>query len=250
MLRKRCFPTFLLFDGGFWKTKTFLDKKYVGDPINTCRIFEEFEVDEVCIYGIDAYHKGIDFDTIGALSSMLSVPLTYGGGIANLAQVKRLVNLGVERVSLGAAYFDDPNLADKVADIYGSQSVVITLDVIIEGGQVYLYDYRSRSIRSISLEKVRNDININSVGELIYNFVDQDGTRKGPNFLFADQLAKNSKFTQSVIGGVASESDILHLFKLGFDGVGVGSHFVYAHNNSSVVLHYPREELDLILEGM
>jgi imidazole glycerol-phosphate synthase subunit HisF len=250
VLKKRCYPTLLLANNGFVKTKRFKHARYIGDPINTCRVFDEFEVDEVCVYGIDAFYSGINFNTLGILSSMLSVPLTYGGGIQNLAQAKCLIQSGIERVSFNSAYFDNPDLIKNIAHQFGAQSVVLTLDIIIHENSSYLFDYRNKKIRCENLFTTLESIDYRLVGEIIYNFVDRDGTRIGPDLMRAKELLNHADITKSIAGGVASINDIKELFQLGYDGVGVGADFVYANKNDSVVLHYPRSELDEMLEKL
>ena len=131
MLRPRIIPCLLVQNGGLVKTVQFASPKYVGDPLNAVRIFNEKEVDELIVLDIDATVQGVepDYNRIRNLAAECRMPLCYGGGVKSVAQVDRIISLGVEKVALSAAAVADPSLVARAAEVVGSQSIVAVLDV-------------------------------------------------------------------------------------------------------------------------
>jgi len=131
VLRPRIIPCLLVSDGGLVKTQRFKDPKYVGDPINAVKIFNEKEADELVVLDIDAtaQRREPDFTMIGHLAVECRMPLCYGGGVTTREQAKRIIGLGVEKVAISAAAINNPALVSQIADEVGSQSVVVVLDV-------------------------------------------------------------------------------------------------------------------------
>jgi len=135
MLRPRITPCLLVHQGGLVKTVGFNTPKYVGDPINAVKIFNEKEADELIVLDIDATSNAVepDYKMIAHLASECRMPLCYGGGIKTLEQAKRIISLGVEKVALSSAIIDNPALITQIAGVIGSQSVVVILDVKKKG---------------------------------------------------------------------------------------------------------------------
>jgi cyclase len=131
MLRPRIIPCLLVHKGGLVKTQGFKSPKYVGDPINAVKIFNEKEADELIVLDIDAAVTGAepDYALIAKLAAECRMPLCYGGGIRNAEQASRIVDLGVEKVSVSSAAIDDPELLTRMAEAVGRQSVVAVIDV-------------------------------------------------------------------------------------------------------------------------
>ena len=131
MLRSRIIPSLLLQDGGLFKTIRFKDGKYVGDPINAVKIFNEKEVDELCLFDIGV--KGCvtepDFNLLEKIAREAAMPLCYGGGVKCVQDAIRLVSMGFEKVSLSGSAIEDLSLIKAIASAIGSQSTVVTLDV-------------------------------------------------------------------------------------------------------------------------
>ena len=131
MLTPRIIPCLLIQDNGLVKTTRFKDPKYVGDPINAVRIFNEKEADELVILDIDATvnDQQPNYQRIAYLAAECRMPLCYGGGVRTVEQAKRIISLGVEKVAISAAALDSPELIKQIADEIGIQSVVVVLDV-------------------------------------------------------------------------------------------------------------------------
>lgn len=136
MLRPRIIPCLLIHDSGLVKTINFKSPKYVGDPINAVKIFNEKEADELMVLDIDATSKGRepDYDLIKKLAAECRMPLCYGGGVTTAAQAAKIISLGVEKVSISTAAVENPNLVRELAEAVGKQSVVVVLDIIKRKG--------------------------------------------------------------------------------------------------------------------
>ena len=131
MLRPRIIPCLLIQNKGLVKTVKFKDPKYVGDPLNAVKIFNEKEVDELIVLDIDASVEGRepDYALIQKMAMECRMPFCYGGGISNADQAKKIIGLGVEKIALSSAAVLNPSLVKQIADEIGSQSVVVVLDV-------------------------------------------------------------------------------------------------------------------------
>ena len=132
MLRPRITPCLLIKDHGLVKTRQFKEPKYVGDPINAVRIFNEKEVDEIMVVDIDASVQQCepDYTLIKNLAAECRMPLCYGGGVKSVNQVERIIALGVEKVAISSAALEDPQLINSSSKVVGNQSIVVVLDVM------------------------------------------------------------------------------------------------------------------------
>ena len=148
MLRPRIIPCLLVHQGGLVKTQGFKEPKYVGDPINAVKIFNEKESDELMVLDIDATVLGRepDFGLIAKLAAECRMPLCYGGGVKTADQAARIVDMGVEKVAVSAAAISNPALLSDMAAAVGQQSVVAVLDVrkktglFAKGYEVYTHN--------------------------------------------------------------------------------------------------------------
>jgi cyclase len=131
MTRPRVIPILLLSDGGLVKTVRFDRRRYIGDPINAVRIFNDKEVDELVLLDIDATPEGREphYSEVEEILSEAFMPVGYGGGITGIHQIERLFKLGVEKVILNSVLATKPQLLTEAAQTFGSQSIVASMDV-------------------------------------------------------------------------------------------------------------------------
>ena len=145
MLRPRIIPSLLIQDNGLVKTVNFKNPKYVGDPINAVKIFNEKEVDELAIFDIDATVKGLEpnYSLIDRIANQSRMPLCYGGGVKTVQQAQRIFGLGIEKIALSSSVLQNPKLITQIADRVGAQSVIVVLDVkkkLLGGYEVYTHN--------------------------------------------------------------------------------------------------------------
>lgn len=243
MLRPRIIPCLLIKNGGLVKTVKFADPKYVGDPINAVRIFNEKEVDELIVLEIDATTLGKepDYGRIRDLAAECRMPLCYGGGVASVEQVERIVGLGVEKVALSAAVLADPEIVRRAAEVVGSQSIVVVLDVkqVDDQYEVRTHNGTRRSGRSpVELARQAEAL---GAGEVVVNSIDRDGMMKGYDLDLAAAIREAVSLPITVLGGAGSLEDVVALIaRFGIIGAAAGSLFVFKGSYRAVLINYPR----------
>ena len=244
MLRPRITPCLLVHDGGLVKTVGFKDPKYVGDPINAVKIFNEKEADELVVLDIDATVNKAepDFKLIARLAAECRMPLCYGGGVRAVQQAKKIIGLGVEKVALSAAALDDPTLITRIADEIGSQSVVVVLDVKkrLLGKEYEIWTHNGRKNTKKAVLDVALDAQARGVGEIVVNSIENDGQMKGYDLALAQRVRQALRVPMTVLGGAGSLADIGSLVKAcGVIGAAAGSLFVFKGTYRAVLINYP-----------
>lgn len=249
MLRPRIIPTLLIQNGGLVKTRKFSEPKYVGDPINAVKIFNEKEADELIVLDIDATtkNKEPDYNLIAKLAAECRMPLCYGGGISNAEQAYKIINSGVEKISISSAVLTNLSLVTEIAQKIGRQSIVVTLDIRRKNGFLskgYEITSNNNSIvhkhNPFEFVKLLQDIGI---GELVINSVDHDGMQQGYDFELVRKIKKLVNVPTTFLGGAGSLDDISSLVKeFGIIGVAAGSLFVFKGKYRAVLISYPNAE--------
>lgn len=244
MLRPRITPCLLVHEGGLVKTVGFRDPKYVGDPINAVKIFNEKEADELIVLDIDAtvHNAEPDFKLIARLAAECRMPLCYGGGIRTVVQAKKIIGLGVEKVALSAAALEDPGLISRIGEEIGSQSVVVVLDVKkrLLGAEYEVWTHNGRKNTKKALLDVALDAQSRGVGEIVINAIAHDGQMKGYDLALASRMRQALKVPMTVLGGAGSLADIGKLIDAcGVIGAAAGSLFVFKGAYKAVLINYP-----------
>lgn len=246
MLRPRIIPSLLIQDNGLVKTVNFKNPKYVGDPINAVRIFNEKEVDELAIFDIDATVKGLEpnYSLIERIANQSRMPLCYGGGVKTVEQAQRIFGLGIEKIALSSAVLQNPRLITEIAERVGSQSVIVVLDVkkkLFGGYEVYTHNGKKST--GINPFKFVEEAQKLGAGEIIINSIDQDGVMKGFDISLIDKIREKISLPLTVLGGAGSLSDIKQVIdKHGIIGVAAGSLFVFKGVYKAVLINYPSFE--------
>ena len=252
MLRPRITPCLLVHKGGLVKTVGFKAPKYVGDPINAVKIFNEKEADELIVLDIDATVNNAepDYRMIANLAAECRMPLCYGGGIKTPAQAKRIISLGVEKVAISSAAVENPELITQIADEIGRQSVVVVLDVkkqlFSKGYDVFTKNARTNTKRSVF--DLATEIEKLGVGELVINSIDLDGAMIGYDLDLAEKIRQAVSIPITILGGAGTLDDIEALIRsCGVIGAAAGSLFVFKGVYKAVLINYPtlaqRDEL-------
>lgn len=256
MLRPRIIPLLLLRNGGLVKTVRFTDdEKYVGDPVNAVRIFNEKEADELIIVDIDASTRGAapNFKLIAQIAVECRMPLCYGGGITTVEQASRIIGLGVEKIAISAAALRDPALVAAIARELGSQSVVVVYDVRrrLDGSDYDVYTHNGRVTTGLALTAVVSQAASLGAGEILVNSIDRDGTMQGYDLALARVVRAATSLPMTVLGGASSLADIGRLIaECGVVGAAAGSLFVFKGSRKAVLINYPgQEQKDEILRA-
>jgi imidazole glycerol-phosphate synthase subunit HisF len=253
MLRPRIIPCLLLKDGGLIKTVKFGSPKYVGDPINAVRIFNEKEVDELIVFDVDAtvQNREPNYALIKNLAAECRMPLCYGGGVKTVDQIQKIISLGVEKVALSSVAMQQPDLISDAAVRVGSQSIVVVMDVKKKGFIGSRYEvYTHNGTRSTGLSPVEFAKRVQALGagEVVINAIDLDGVMKGYDIDLIRQVRECISLPLTVLGGAGSLQDIAVLIStFGVIGVAAGSLFVFKGKYRAVLINYPsRTEKDAI----
>lgn len=243
MIISRVIPALLLRDSGLVKTIKFKSSIYVGDPINAVKIFNEKEVDELIFLDIDASRKKSEppFTLLKDIASECFMPLCYGGGINSIDHISEIIKCGVEKVSINSFAVKNPAFIKKAADIFGSSTIVVSIDVkknifgkynvYINGGQ------ENTGLDPLEFAKIAEQ---SGAGELMLNSIDRDGIMQGYDIDLISKVSKNIKIPLIVLGGAGSVKDMHQAINVGgASAVAAGSFFVFHGKRKAVLISYP-----------
>lgn len=242
MLSHRVIPALLLRDNGLVKTQRFGSSKYVGDPINAIRIFNEKEVDELVVLDIDATRlkRPPNYALIEEFAAECFMPLGYGGGISTVEQARHLFSLGVEKVILQSAALDNPGIVTELASRFGSQSIVVSIDVKRDWlGRIKLWSSSSRRKLSADWLGVMRELASAGAGEVLLNVVDRDGMQNGYDLDVIKSAASILDIPLVVLGGAGNMKHLLEAVQAGASAVAAGSLFVLQGPHRAVLISYP-----------
>jgi imidazole glycerol-phosphate synthase subunit HisF len=246
MLQTRVIPCLLLRNGGLVKTVKFKEPRYVGDPINAVKIFNDKEVHELVLLDIEASKnkRGPQFDYLSRITREAFMPMGYGGGVRNLDDIQRLLGIGFEKVIINTATLENPDFVRQAAESCGSQSVVASVDVkkTLFGG----YQVASHSGRSVPIADPAAwaaHLQGLGAGEILLNSVDRDGTFTGYDVPLIRKVASAVNVPVVAIGGAGSVQDFGVAIKQGgAAAVSAGSLFVFHGPHKAVLITYPTQE--------
>ena len=256
MLRPRIIPCLLVREQGLVKTQRFGTAKYVGDPINAVRIFNEKEVDELMVLDIDAtaMKRAPDYRMIENLAAECRMPLCYGGGVRDVEQARRIIGLGVEKVALGSAAVENPGMLAGLAGTVGTQSVVAVLDVKRTAGGEYEVLTANGSRRTgKGPAEVAAECERFGAGEIVVNSIDRDGEMTGYDLDLARLVRSATTVPLTVLGGDGTLKHVAELIAaLGVVGAAAGSLFVFKGKYRAVLINYPNpgEKDDLVATAL
>jgi len=254
MILPRVIPCLLLQNRGLVKTVKFKDPKYLGDPINIVRIFNDKEVDELVFLDITATveNRPPQFDLLKNITSECFMPLGYGGGIRSMDDVRQLLGIGIEKVILNTSAVDNPGLIRSAADYAGSSSVVISMDV--KRNMLGKYEVYIRSGgKKAGLDPVRHAVEVERMGagEILVNSIDRDGTMQGYDIELIQRVADAVNIPVVACGGAGNIQHLRDAIKLGHaSAAAAGSMFVFQGPLRAVLISYPSQnELRVLLEA-
>ena len=249
MLLPRITPCLLIHKGGLVKTVGFKIPKYVGDPINAVKIFNEKEVDELIVLDIDCTVNNSEpnYKMIAKLASECRMPLCYGGGIKTKVQAKQIISLGVEKVAISSSAIESPEIISSISQDLGSQSVVVALDLrkksTLFSASYEIYTHNASRPHKLDLIEFIKIIENYGAGEILINSIDNDGLMSGYDLQLADQIQKELRIPMTFLGGAGSLDDIEGLYeKCGIIGAAAGSMFVFKGKYKAVLINYPNRD--------
>tara|TARA_B100000579_G_scaffold435117_1_gene457593 strand:- start:1014 stop:1796 length:783 start_codon:yes stop_codon:yes gene_type:complete len=246
MLNPRIIPCLLIENKGLVKTVQFSSPKYVGDPLNAVKIFNEKSVDELIVLDIQSTTKNREpnYKMIANIALECRMPLCYGGGIKTKKQALKIFKLGVEKIAISSAAIDNPKIISEIANIVGNQSVVIVIDVkkrsYSDKYEIFTHNGRKKSSRDpIDFAKQAEQL---GCGELVINSIENDGLMNGYDRKIINKIRNAISIPMTVLGGAGKLDDIGKIIKEhGIIGVAAGSLFVFKGKYKAVLINYPNE---------
>lgn len=242
----RVIPVLLLQNFGLYKSVKFKDHKYVGDPINAIKIFNEKEVDELVFLDIEATNKNQipDLQMLADIASECFMPLCYGGGIKTIQEIEKILYTGVEKVSINSSAFENPSLISEAAKEFGSSTIVVSMDVkrtLLSGNKVFTKSGKFNTKRdpvdyAIEMEDL-------GAGELLINSIDADGTMTGYDINLVSKITGSVGVPVIACGGAGSINDMQEVVhQANASAVAAGSFFVFQGKHRAVLITYPTKE--------
>lgn len=241
MLRPRLIPVIQLAGSVAVKTTRFGDPKYIGDVINTARVFSEKGVDELCILDIGATANETvpNLQMLEKIARQMFVPLSYGGGVTQVEQAHKLVQIGFDKVLVNASFRSNSAFVSELSSAIGQSSVAVSIDVVWDGQLYVEYDYKEKRLTGRSLWDSLDDAIASKCGEIFVQSKDLDGSRLGIDLRLASEASNFSSLPTIIAGGLASLDDARLAWNRGVAGVAGGAFFLWAQRTQSVLLSYP-----------
>ncbi len=247
MLLPRVTPCLLVKNKGLVKTVNFKNPKYVGDPINAVKIFNEKEADELTVLDIDATldNREPDYKMIENLAFECRMPLCYGGGIKTVEQAIKIFSLGVEKIALSSIVLENPKIVTEIASRVGNQSVVVIMDIKkkLLGNKYEIFTHNATKKTGICPIDFAIEMEKLGAGEIVINSIDNDGQMNGYDINLINRIKKVINIPLTVLGGAGKLEDIKNIFKeFGIIGASAGSLFVFKGKYRAVLINYPSFE--------
>lgn len=244
-LKPRIIPCLLIEDDGLVKTIKFNKRTYIGDPINAVKIFNEEEADELCLLDISSHKKtSINFELLKDIASEAFMPLSYGGGIKCLDDVKKLYRIGFEKIIINSSLYTNPDLIREAVQFAGSQSVVASIDYkknVFGKTECYIECGKKKIDKSV--ESLIRDAEELGVGEILLNSIDRDGMMNGYDFSTIKNASETTNLPIICCGGASSLADMRKaVVDCGAHAAAAGSFFVFFGPRRAVLINYPSEK--------
>lgn len=245
MLQARVIPVLLLKGKGLVKTVKFEQPKYIGDPINAVKLFNDKETDELVFLDIEASKQGKkpDFELIKNIATECFMPLGYGGGIQDISDIEKLFSIGIEKVIINSTALKSLDLISQAAAIYGSQSIVLSVDVQKNiWGKYQIFSHSKTKHTHTDIFEYIQEAERAGAGEIILNAADRDGLMKGYDLALLSKVVEVTKVPVVICGGAGSLEDFKKAVDAGASGVAAGSLFVFHGPHKAVLINYPTQQ--------
>jgi len=253
MLRSRLIPSLLIQGKGLVKTQKFQNPRYIGDPINTIKIFNEKNIDEIFISDIDVTvkKKEPNYKLIENLAIESRMPFCYSGGVNSIEKALKIIELGVEKVAIGSAAVQNPKFISDLSDRIGKQSVVVVLDIkkTLFKKNYEIFTHNGKKASGFSAKDFALKMQSLGAGEIIINSIERDGCMQGYDLNLINEVSENIHIPFTVLGGAGNLKDIgLVTSKHHPCGAAASSMFIFKGKHKAVLIQYPTfEEKEKIL---
>ncbi len=243
MFRPRVIPILLLKNKGLEKSVQFKDFKYIGDPINAVKIFNDLKVDELIFLDILASKekRSIDLEFVKRVGDEANMPFSVGGGIKSIAKIKEIINAGAEKVVINSHAFINPAFVKEASEEFGSSTIVISMDIkkkLFGSKQLYILGGSlATGLNPIDFAKKMEDM---GAGEIIINSIERDGMMNGYDLELIKEIAQAVTIPVVAAGGAGKLADFrLAVTDAHASAVAAGSMFIYHGSRKAVLVNYP-----------
>jgi cyclase len=243
MIRPRIIPVLLLKNTGLYKTRKFTEPKYIGDPINAIRIFNDKEVDELAFLDIAASIEGKEpnLSVLRDIASECFMPLSFGGGIKTVEMIREVLNVGVEKIALNTSAIQNPALIAEAARYFGSSTIIVSIDAkktLFGKYSVYIFGGREKTSKN-PVDWAREAERLGA-GEILINSIDQDGVLQGYDWELIQSVTDAVDIPVIVAGGARGMIDFFRAINdCKVSAVAAGSCFVFQGKHRAVLITYP-----------
>lgn len=242
MALPRCIPVLLLQNGALVKTVQFQNSRYIGDPLNAVRIFNEKGVDELVFLDIDASVKGtpIPFKLLKEIAEECFMPLSFGGGIKTIDDIRQIIQIGIEKVIIGSEVFENPEFLKQAVSEFGSSSICVSLDVKrTPSGEYRLWTKSGTKSTDLNPIDFAQELDQLGVGELFIHSIDHEGTRSGYDLELIRSIHEVVKIPVIASGGAGTVDHLCEAIGIGASAVAAGSLFIFHGKHQAVLISYP-----------
>ncbi len=248
MFRPRVIPVLLLKNKGLVKTIKFKNDRYIGDPINAVKIFNDLKADELVFLDICASNekRTIDIELVQKIGDEAFMPFAVGGGISNISSIDKIIKSGAEKVVINSAIYNNLQLIKEASDKFGSQSIIASMDVKTNlFGKTHLFSHSGKNKHKINIKDHLNNIQMYGAGEIMFNVINNDGLMNGYNTTLIKYVSSLVDIPVIACGGAGSLTDLSDAYFNGeASALAAGSFFVYHGPRNAVLINYPnRSEL-------
>lgn len=250
--RPRIIPVLLIDDRDLIKTVQFKNRTYLGDPVNAVKIFNRKRIDELSVLDIGATknNREPDFELFRDIASEAFMPLSCGGGITTLEQIKTLLAIGYEKVVINTGLIKNPSIFKQAAEMFGRQSVVASIDAIVVNGTYKCVIADGKEVIDKSPDALAREAEELGAGEIIINSVDRDGMMQGYDLDLVKRVVGAVRIPVTALGGAGGINDLKGVLDEGkAHAAAGGSMFVYYGRLKAILITAPSEE-ELIRAGI
>ncbi|MEM4255187.1 MAG: AglZ/HisF2 family acetamidino modification protein [Candidatus Norongarragalinales archaeon] len=242
MLNVRVMPCLLLQNSRLVKTINFKNPNYVGDPVNAIKIYNEKEVDELIVLDITATleNRKPPFSEIAEITSECFMPLTYGGGVNSIEDIRKLMGMGVEKVAINSYAFENPSFVTQASEVFGSQAVIASIDAKkTPSGKYEVFTHsgsKSTGLDPVAWAKKMEKL---GAGEVLLTSIDKEGTMEGYDLELIRKVSRAVSIPLIACGGAGKIEHFKEAVDAGASAVAAGSMAVYMSNNRAVLINFP-----------